>query len=74
MFKITEFQADFQNIQLSNAVSFYVILGPSKLFWLGSGSDQKQLFTTEFCLLNEVQKVLIGPKQFGRVQARYSRT
>ena len=74
MFKITEFQADFQNIQLSNAVSFYVILDPSKLFWLGFGSDQKQLFTTEFCLLNEVQKVLIGPKQFGRVQERYSRT
>ena len=71
MFKITEFQADFQNIQLSNAVSFYVILDPSKLFWLGFGSDQKQLFATEFLLLNEFQKVLISPKQFGRVQERF---
>ena len=67
MFKITEFQADFQNIQLSNAVSFYVILDPSKLFWLGFGSDQKQLFTTEVRLL----KVFISPKQFGRVQERF---
>lgn len=74
MYKITEFQADFQNIQLSNAVSFYVILVRSKLFWLGSNwfwTSPKTTLHTEFRLLNNVQKVLIGAKQFGQVQERF---
>ena len=45
-----------------------IVLDTSKLVWTGQKCfwlDKKQLFTTEFNILNCVQNVWSGPKQFG---------